>query len=144
MWTCVKCKQPVDDQYTVCPHCGASRSAGRFSRGIRPQQTPQAQYTPDFSHVKAGKGFMLLGICLIILLPALTIMAAVIFHDSWILPLSKALHPNDLGFDLTDFKTNVLYVAFTAGAVLLSALPGVHTLFLGKLLRRLNRMEELL
>ena len=90
MWTCIKCNAVNEDTYTICPKCGAARSAGRFGSGnaaparnaaayTAPVQqrvmpsgepavpahanvvAPQTAYYADFSHVRAGRGFMLLG-----------------------------------------------------------------------------------
>ena len=33
MWTCIKCNAVNEDTYTICPKCGAARSAGRFGSG---------------------------------------------------------------------------------------------------------------
>ena len=46
--------------------------------------------------------------------------------------------------ELGDVRTNILYWALAVAAALLSSLPGLWTVGLGKALRRLNRMEELL
>ena len=144
MWTCVKCHQNVNDHLAVCPHCGAARSAGRFSKEIQPQQTPQALYTPDFEHVRAGRGFMLFGAFLAVLLPSVVILAALLCKNSWIGSLYSLLTPEAVMAELGDVRTNILYWALAVAAALLSSLPGLWTVGLGKALRRLNRMEELL
>ena len=144
MWTCVRCKQNVDDRLSVCPHCGAARSAGRFRKDIQPQQIPQAQYTPDFDHVRAGRGFMVWGTLLSILLPAITLLAAALCRGGWIGNLYMLLNPDAIAAESGDLKTNLLYWALAAAAALLASLPGLWTIGLGKALRRLNRMEELL
>lgn len=144
MWTCVKCHQSVDDRLAVCPHCGAARSAGRFSKEIQPQQIPQAQYTPDFDHVRAGRGFMLFGAVLAVLLPAVVVFAAVLCRNGWLAELYHLLYPDAAMAELGDLKTNLLYWALAVAAALLASLPGLWTAGLGKALRRLNRMEELL
>ena len=144
MWTCVRCKQTVDDRLAVCPHCGAARSAGRFSKEIQPQQTPQAQYAPDFGHVRAGRGFMIFGAILAVLLPAVAILAAILCRNGWIGELYRLMNPDAAIAELSDGKTNLLYWALTIAAALLSSLPGIWTMGLGKALRRLHRMEELL
>ena len=144
MWTCVRCKQSVDDRLAVCPHCGAARSAGRFSKEIQPQQTPQAQYTPDFAHVRSGRGLMVFGAILTVVLPAVALTVAVLCRKGWIGELYRLLNPEALAAGPIDIKTNLLYWVLTAAAALLSSLPGVWTLGLGKALRRLGRMEELL
>lgn len=144
MWTCVKCNHAVDDRLAVCPHCGASRSAGRFSREIQPRQTPQAQYIPDFAHVRAGKGFMLFGTALAVLLPIVILATAVLCRRGWIGGLYQALNPDALTAEAPDTKANVLYWLLSACAAALSSLPGLWTVGLGRMLRRLGRMEELL
>lgn len=142
MWTCVKCGQTVDDSQTVCPHCGASRSAGRFSRGIQARQTPRAQYVPEAAPVKAGRGFLILGSLLALLLPTLTIALAVILRHDLTGQIYHALHPDELTIVNSDTAANVLYWALAAGAALLSALPGIGTAGIGKMLRRLARIEQ--
>lgn len=144
MWTCVRCKQSVDDQLAVCPHCGAARSAGRFSKDIQPKQIPQAQYTPDFAHVRAGRGYTVFGTLLAVLLPAVVLLAAILCRNGWIGALYHLLNPEATMAELNDGKANLLYWALTAAAILLASLPGLWTVGLGKALRRLNRMEELL
>lgn len=144
MWTCVKCKQAVDDRLAVCPHCGASRSAGRFSREVQPQQLPQAQYALDFAHVRAGRGFMIFGTALAVLLPAVLLTAAALCRQSWVASLSRALYPDALASAPDGAKANALYWLIAVSAALLSSLPGLWTVGLGRILRRLGRMEELL
>ena len=168
MWTCIKCGHTNDDQHTTCQHCGAVRSAGRFGSAQpprnsaayavsqqashaavhvepTPQQMPQAQYVPDFTHVRAGKGFMALGAVLAILLAVLTVGLAVLRHDDWARALRDLLLPAQAQNAEIPFVINyLLYGLLTLLAALLAALPGLWTLGLGKMLRRLNRMEELL
>lgn len=145
MWTCVKCKQNVDDRLTACPYCGASRSAGRFSKEIQPQQTPQAQYTPDFEHVRAGRGFMVLGAVLAVALPVVWVILAVLRHSVWAEELCALLNPARVKGEALPFAVSyLLYGVLTLVIGLAAALPGLWTVGLGKLLRRLNRMEELL
>ena len=105
MWTCIKCNAVNEDTYTICPKCGAARSAGRFGSGnaaparnaaayTAPVQqrvmpsgepaapahanavAPQTAYYADFSHVRAGRGFMLLGRVLAIVMAVLTLLLA--------------------------------------------------------------------
>lgn len=161
MWTCIKCGANNEDHLTSCPACGASRSAGRFSSApvvrnaaaysapVRatpapavPAQTPQVQYIPDFKHIRAGRGFMALGVILTLMLATLTICFAVFRYD--------VFAPWLLGLFFTDAAavskviTLLVYVPVAALAVLLAVLPGLWTLAVGKALRRLARMEELL
>ena len=165
MWTCIKCSQQNEDQYTVCPHCGASRSVGRFgtpqtprnaaaySAPVQnnipvppaPQQAPQVQYVADFSHVRAGKGYMVFGALLSLLSAAFVIVLAVLRHADWADALDALLRPARAEGEKIPFLVNyLLYALLALLAALTAALPGLWTLGLGKLLRRLNRMEELL
>ena len=142
MWTCIKCRQSVEDQYAVCPHCGAARSAGRFSRGIQPGQTPRAQYTPDYAPVRAGHGFMAFGTLLTLLIPAAVILLAVISRKHWVAQIYRCLYPDALGAELSHFKSNLIYWLLAAAAALTGTLPGLFTLGIGKVLRRLGRIED--
>ena len=142
MWTCVKCHQSVDDQYTACPHCGAARSAGRFSRGVQPRQTPMAQYTPDRSPIRAGRGYMVFGSLLTVLIPAALLLLAMIFRKSLLPDIYRYLYPEEVGIELSNFKSNLLYWILAGAAALTGTLPGLWTVGIGKALRRLARLEE--
>lgn len=142
MWTCVKCHQNVEEQYSVCPHCGAARSAGRFSRGIQPRQTPGAQYMPDHAPVRAGRGFMAFGTLLALLVPSAVVLLAIISRKHWVAGIYQFLYPEELGAELSNFKANLLYWFIAAAAVLAGILPGIWTIGMGKILRRLSRMED--
>jgi len=175
MWNCNKCGNTNDDQYTICPRCGAAKGAGRFGTQqsgvknaaayptaprqnaqpsgqpavrpegvVQPQQLPQAQYVPDFAHVKAGKGFMLLGVLLALLLPLTLIALAALRHGDWAAALNGLILPEKAAEAPAFWIKYPLYILLTLLAALLSSLPGLWTLGLGKALRRLNRMEELL
>lgn len=157
-----------DDQYTTCQHCGAARSAGRFGSTQpprnsaayaaapqavpaavhvepSPQQVPQTQYVPDFSHVRAGKGFMALGAVLAALLFAFVAALAVLRHAEWSRALYDLLAPaHEADANVPFAVSYLLYGLLALLAALLAALPGLWTLGIGKALRRLNRMEELL
>lgn len=138
MWTCIKCQQPVDDQLTVCPHCGAPRSAGRFSKGIQPGQTPMAQYTPDYSHIRAGRGFMAFGALLTLLIPAVVLLLAIVTRKNWTGQIYQLMHPEALD----DTKASIIYWICAAAGMLLATLPGLGMVGLGKTLRRLGRIED--
>lgn len=45
MWTCIKCNAVNEDTYTICPKCGAARSAGRFGSGNAAPARNAAAYT---------------------------------------------------------------------------------------------------
>ena len=45
MWTCIKCNAVNEDTYTICPKCGAARSAGRFCSGNAAPARNAAAYT---------------------------------------------------------------------------------------------------
>lgn len=165
MWNCIKCNTIVEDGYTTCPHCGAPKSAGRFGNTapVRPaaaytmpaQNAPQSAprpapaevaaqplYMPDFSHVHAGRGLMFAGSLLAILLPLLVLLLAWRQYDaisSFLLPLFFA----DAAA-LSNWVRYPVYIVLALLAALVSALPGLWTQSLGKALRRLARMEELL
>ncbi len=166
MWTCIKCGAPVEDAYTICPQCSASKSAGRFgavnpprnassyAAPVPPSPPPvekpvptaapalQTVYTPDFSHVHSGRFLMIAGTLLSVMLPLVVLLLAWRQHTV----LSGALL--SLFFadpaSLPGYVSLPIYVVLALLAALLSALPGFWTLGLGKALRRLHRMEELL
>lgn len=171
MWTCIKCNAVNEDTYTICPKCGAARSAGRFGSGnaaparnaaayTAPVQqrvmpsgepavpahanvvAPQAGYYADFSHVRAGRGFMLLGRVLAIVMAALTLLLAWRQYDA-VSAAVLGLIFDDLDA-LSAFVKLLIYIPLALAAAAIAALPGLWTLGLGKVLRRLNRMEELL
>ncbi len=142
MWTCIKCRQTVDDQYAVCPHCGAARSAGRFSRGIQPGQTPRAQYLPEGAPVRAGRGYILFGMLLTLLIPALILFLSIVCRKYLQDELSLILHPNVLNIAVDNWKIKLVYWLCAAACILLSALPGLWTIGIGTALRRLGRIEE--
>ena len=142
MWTCVKCRQSVDDQYAVCPYCGAARSAGRFSRGVQPGQTPKAQYMPEPAPVRAGRGFIILGTVLALALTILWIVLAVTQHGVWADQLDGFLRPARAASETPSFLVRyVLYGALAVIGALIAALPGLWTVGLGKALRRLAKIE---
>ncbi|MBQ7454904.1 MAG: hypothetical protein IJS53_00555 [Clostridia bacterium] len=158
MWKCIRCGKAIDDQYNVCPFCGAARSAGRFgTTAAQPRpaafasnekpaepSAPQTQYVPDFRHVRAGRGFIILGTALALLLPALVILFAVLRRLDWADALHAFLYPAREAGAGVDALTWILYGVLSLAAALVAALPGLWTAGLGKALRRLNRMEELL
>ena len=160
MWTCIKCNAVNEDTYTICPKCGAARSAGRFGSGnaaparnaaaytapvqqrVMPSGAPQTAYYADFSHVRAGRGFMLLGRVLAIVMAALTLLLAWRQYDA-VSAAVLGLIFDDLAA-LSAFVKLLIYIPLALAAAAIAALPGLWTLGLGKALRRLNRMEELL
>ena len=149
MWNCIRCGKAIDDQYHVCPYCGAARSAGRFSGNTakpRPAEpaTPQAQYVPDFRHVRAGRGFIALGSVLAVLLPALAILLAAVRRLDWADALHALLSPAREAGAGVPALIWALYALLSLAAALVCALPGLWTIGLGKALRKLSRMEELL
>ena len=167
MWNCIKCNAVNEDLYTICPKCGASRSAGRFGSAApvktvpypaaepkpRPQnaeskpaptpQPPQAQeYIPQPDKVRAGGGVRFFGRLLMVFLPLLTALLAYLKMSTYQVQLSILLF--DKAISEGSILLTIVYVLFALGAVLLSFLPGLWTLSLGKLLLRFARMEELL
>ena len=143
MWICVKCRQQVDDQIAVCPHCGAARSAGRFSRGVQPGQTPKAQYTPDPAPVHAGRGFIAYGSILALLLAALWIALACSQHTTWADSLYSLIGGAGARGKSPSFMVGyLLYGLLTAIGAMLAALPGLFTVALGKILRKLGKIED--
>lgn len=171
MWTCIKCNAVNEDLYTICPKCGASRSAGRFGSAAPvktvpypqpaeqkpqpvekkpapvPQSPPVQEYIPQPDKVRAGGGVRFFGRLLMILLPLVTIAAAVLLFNTYLPQISVYLN---LGTNLTDPNSSIswiavaVYILLSLCAVLLSMLPGLWTLAIGKLLLRFARMEELL
>lgn len=171
MWNCIKCTAVNEDLYTICPKCGASRSAGRFGsaapvktvpypqpveqkpRPAEQKTAPVAQapvpqeYIPQPDKVRAGGGVRFFGRLLMIVLPLITLAAAVMMFNTYLPQLSSLLK---LSGHLTDPNSSISWIAVVAyilialSAVLLSILPGLWTLAIGKMLLRFARMEELL
>lgn len=77
-----------------------------------------------------------------LLFPLLTALICYLKFDGYLIQLSVLL----FGSAATEASVPLIavYVLFSLGAVLLSLLPGVWTLAIGKLLLRFARMEELL
>lgn len=164
MWTCIKCNAVNEDLYTICPKCGASRSAGRFGSAApvksvpypqeapvkpvqeaAPRPAPQPvinEYIPQPDKVRAGGGVRFFGRMLMIFLPLLTALLAYLKFDTAVAALSLLLIGNEQA--ASQLVITVVYALFAFGAVLLSMLPGLWTLCIGKLLLRFARMEELL
>lgn len=171
MWTCIKCNTVNDDTCASCPKCGAARSVGRFGSTRQPivrnadaysapvQQrpaptaepaagphasinAPQTVYYADFSHVRAGRMLMLLGTVLSLAAALLTLALAWRQYDTLCAAVLGLLF-SDVSA-LPAFVRVGIYCLLALFAAALSSLPGVWTLSLGKTLRRLNRMEELL
>ena len=166
MWTCNKCTAVNEDLYTICPKCGSSRAAGRFGSAapvktaVYPQEAPaqsraaepapktaapapvQNVYIPQPDKVRAGGGVRFFGRLLMILLPILTALLCYLKFDSYKVQLSVTLFGSALAE--ATIPLIAVYAVFSLGAVLLSLLPGLWTLAIGKLLLRFARMEELL
>lgn len=165
MWTCNKCTAVNEDLYTICPKCGSSRSAGRFGSAAPVKTVPYPQeaapqpraaepaqksapapaqntYIPQPDKVRAGGGVRFFGRLLMLVLPLLTALLCYLKFDSYLVQLSILL----MGSAATKATLPLIavYAAFSLGAVLLSFLPGLWTLAIGKLLLRFARMEELL
>lgn len=166
MWNCTKCNTVNEDLYPICPKCGASRGVGRFGSAAPvknasfPQETPaqprpndtapktaapapvQQLYVPQPDKVRAGGGVRFFGRLLMLLFPLLTALVCYLKFDGYLIQLSVLL----FGSAATEASVPLIavYVLFSLGAVLLSLLPGVWTLAIGKLLLRFARMEELL
>jgi len=172
MWTCIKCHAVNEDLYTICPKCGASRSAGRFgsvpqpttrsaaspdkitdSASAAPSLTAQAPasppaapavyYEPDLSKIKTGRFVRYLGILLTVFLPLLTILYFIAQYNRQLFVSLSLAFFQDVNA-LPSFIPVVLYIFTGLLAALLSALPGVWTLCIGRILKPLARMEELL
>lgn len=171
MWNCIKCNAVNEDLYTICPKCGASRSAGRFGSATpvktmaypqpaeqkpkpaepKPapvqQMPPPQEYIPQPDKVRAGGGVRFFGRLLMIVLPLLTLAAAVMMFNIYLPQLNVLLN---LSTNLTDPNSSISWISVAAyclialGAVLLSILPGLWTLAIGKMMLRFARMEELL
>lgn len=168
MWTCLKCNAVNEDLYPSCPKCGASRSAGRFSAtgASRPEMhisepiqaapaqndtssdvhsprpIPQTYAMPDLS--KARDGFMvrLAGRVLMLLLPLIVVWYCIVQYSEMSSVLLRTFFKQP--DSLSAWIAVPAYVFFTVCAALLAALPGLWTLAVGKILRRLSRMEALL
>lgn len=170
MWTCSKCHAVSEDLYTICPKCGASRSAGRFGSSAQPAvrsvcapapedkqmppknspeisaQTPAAPaayYEPDLSKVQAGRGVRISGRILIVLLPLITLAYFAAQYNRSLFASVRLAFFSDAE-KLPAFVPIIPYILIAFAAALISALPGVWTLSIGKILKRLARMEELL
>lgn len=129
--------KPAQPDLTAPPPPPPQRPAASYAA-----EAQQVQYVPDFSHVHAGAGFMALGAVLCALLPALVLLLAWRQHDVLSPVLLRLFFKN--AADVAKALGAAVYAALTATAMLIAALPGVFTLGLGKALRRLARMEELL
>ena len=106
------------------------------------QQTPQVQYVPDFSHVHAGRGYLYFGALLAVLLPATLLLLAVCRYDVWSQRLLALIFK-----EVETVSKPVCMLVYGYAALLgalIASLPGLWTLAVGKALRRLGRMEELL
>lgn len=167
MWTCIKCNAVNEDLYTICPKCGASRSAGRFGSATpvktmpypqpaeqkpapaehkptpAPQLPPPQEYIPQPDKVRAGGGVRFFGRLLMFILPLLTAFLAYLKMDSCMVQLSVLLF-GSASVEKNNIILIAVYILFAFGAVLLSVLPGLWTLAIGKLMLRFARMEELL
>lgn len=143
MWICTKCGFSNADNNAVCDQCGARRSAGRFSRSIQPKQTPRAQYVPDFSHVRSGKGLIITGMTCSLIFPAVIIVLALLFRDKITVFMEKLLFSDISATKTDEIKLNILYWVLSVCIAAAASLPGLCTAGIGKLLRRLNRIEEL-
>jgi len=169
MWTCIKCNKINDDLYPICSNCSASRSAGRFGsaaparvvpytveaqgkpKAEEPAPTPAAQptpkapeYVPNPDGVHAGGGVRFFGRLLMIILPLLTAAMAFLKYPSAKAELSMLLAFGSETQTVSAVLLITVYVLLSLGAVLLSLLPGLWTVCIGKLLHRFARMEELL
>ena len=166
MWTCIKCTAVNEDIYTICPKCGASRSAGRFgsaSTAKAPVYSPPIEskpaekapspaataaapaahvYIPQPDKVRAGGGMRFLGRVLAMLLPLIVAFFAYLKFNAYTLQLSILVYGSVL--KPLPIPIIVLYVLLALSAALLASLPGLWTLSVGKLLLRFARMEELL
>lgn len=148
MWICTHCHAENKDGYSSCDQCGATRSAGRFGSaptvmGIRQQipvpapaagngqplhrqldaQNQQRRPLPPPAHCMQGLG-KTVGWALMILLPVLTALLAWRQYDV----LSKALVPLLVDAGAADIWKTLCYIGFALVGVLLSMLPGLHTL----------------
>lgn len=144
MWICPHCHAENKDGFTVCETCGAPRSAGRFAAsaapsGARPPQIsapavqaiparytepgPSARQAASSSRCMQGVG-KCVGWALIILLPLLTALLAWRQYDV----LQGALVPLLADADASDAVKLLIYMGWALVAVLLSLLPGLHTL----------------
>ena len=85
---------------------------------------------------------MLLGRVLAIVMSALTLLLAWRQYDA-VSAAVLGLIFDDLAA-LSAFVKLLIYIPLALAAAAIAALPGLWTLGLGKALRRLNRMEELL
>ena len=168
MWTCLKCNAVNEDLYPCCPKCGAGKSAGRFgvcassrpavytqrpaeAKPAAPEPAPEAPPAapvpvlyeePDLSKAKDGGMVRFIGRMLMILLPLVTVCWFIAQFSTLSVTLSGAFFKN--AEDLSPFIRIPVYVLLAACAALVSALPGLWTLSVGKILNRLARAEALL
>lgn len=147
MWICNRCHAENKDGYTACEQCGAIRSAGRFGSAptalnARPPQVsaPAVQAAParyadpapantrQMPPPPPARGIQkfgkLVGGLLLVLLPALCILLAWRQYDV----LSAALVPLLLDAESSEILKLIVYIGFGLIALLLSMLPGLHTL----------------
>lgn len=149
MWICNRCHAENKDGYTSCDQCGATRSAGRFGSAptalnTRPPQVSapgatapltryqepnpnQVRQMPPPPPAKCMQGFgKVVGWALLILLPVLTALLAWRQYDV----LNGVLVPLLVENDAAEALKMGCYIGFAVIAVLLSMLPGMHTLLL--------------
>lgn len=167
MWICPKCHTENRIDAAACENCGAVRAAGRFGSApvrrdgaaaprIRQASAPgteqppvyrpasaREQYRPPDTELKPSKpsrSFLSgltggIGGLLAVLPPILICLFAWRQYDA----LSRAVLPLLLGEDASAALSIACYVALTALAALLCALPGLWTLLLRRCADGLRR-----
>ncbi len=169
MWICNRCQHHNREGDSQCIQCAAPRHARRFGAGTQvetpsvseqaetdvppvepaaapilqqPQgRMPRMDLAPPRRVVRCAAGRWLtgLGIALLVLLPGLTTLTAVNNRQAW-MPLARALLFPESPGDAVALEA-LSYLLLGLGAVLVSALPGLGALGLGRLLIRLTPPE---
>lgn len=167
MWICNRCQQHNKEGDSQCIQCASPRHARRFGAGtavetpsielpppsVQPARAsnadaeyaaspegrmPRVTLQPPRRVVRcpAGRALTGLGVALCVLLPTLTIWLAVVQADAWSPLAAGLLFPRAV--PQTDALRLGGYIAFSLVAVLVSLLPGIGALGMGRLLIRLT------
>lgn len=142
MWTCTKCNFANKNEDTVCEKCGAVKSAGRFARSAQLLQSSHTRYLPAAAEIKGGNGFCLWGAIMAVLFPLLLIFLFILFRTELNAAVRDLFFSNIPEQETADYKIRILYWAICVMVSMLSSLPGIWTFGIGKILRRLSRMER--
>lgn len=107
-------------------HCACAAAGHALGEPAAPAHAnvvaPQTAYYADFSHVRAGRGFMLLGRVLAIVMAVLTLLLAWRQYDA-VSAAVLGLIFDDLAA-LSAFVKLLIYIPLALAAAAIAALPG--------------------